>query len=385
MTKYSHSRIGIYENCPLQYRFKYIDRVEAPFEENDSTFLGSMCHETLERLYKDKVGGKTDTREEVLEYFDRRWKEEYDPDAILHSGDDRTGDYYRRLGLGWIGRYYDDFFVGDRMEILGIETDDVLDLPDGNQYYIRIDKLGYLDGTYYVCDYKTDSRAKDQSVADADRQLAMYALWVKRTFPDAERVRLLWQMLRFTGDRAQVVSERTAEQLEDLEKAVVDTIAEIEGTTEFLPSDTAYCDYCVYKGMCPRFAPPKVLDLEDTTVLVDEYVRNNAGIRTLEQRNDEIKKELSAVLSGSGCDLVSGTEKDLSASVNRQVVYSDREAVERIVEEKGLTARYSSFNIRSVSNDVLKGTADPEIMALARITEGYTFRERKKKQRKEEE
>lgn len=125
--------------------------------------------------------------------------------------------------------------------------------------------------------------------------------------------------------------------------------------------------------------------LEHFDRLMDEYVRNNAGIKTLEQRNDEIEKGLSAALSESGCDVISGTGKDLSASVNRQVVYSDREAVERIVEEKGLTAKYSAFNIRSVSNDVLKGTADPEIMALARITEGYTFRERKKKQRKEEE
>ena len=30
MPVYSYSRLGTYQNCPLQYRFRYIDEVDIP-------------------------------------------------------------------------------------------------------------------------------------------------------------------------------------------------------------------------------------------------------------------------------------------------------------------------------------------------------------------
>ena len=106
---------------------------------------------------------------------------------------------------------YFDKYKDDKMTILGLETQDKLNLSDGNFWHVRIDKLGCDDkGNYYVMDYKTNARMKDQEEADEDRQLAMYSFWVKDKFKDAKSVKLVWHMLAFNKE---VVSERTEKQL----------------------------------------------------------------------------------------------------------------------------------------------------------------------------
>jgi len=46
MPVYSHSRIGTFENCPRQYKLKYIDRIQLPEGKTGvEAFLGSRVHE----------------------------------------------------------------------------------------------------------------------------------------------------------------------------------------------------------------------------------------------------------------------------------------------------------------------------------------------------
>lgn len=37
---YSHSRLSVYETCPRQYRFQYLERLEVPGVESVEMFLG---------------------------------------------------------------------------------------------------------------------------------------------------------------------------------------------------------------------------------------------------------------------------------------------------------------------------------------------------------
>jgi putative RecB family exonuclease len=110
-----------------------------------------------------------------------------------------------------------------------------------------------MKGIITFVDYKTNSRMKDQEEADEDRQLAMYSIWVKDRFKDAKSVKLVWHMLAFNKD---AVSERTEEQLKELQNRVIQLIKEIklaEEENEFPRKQSALCDYCIYKKMCPSF------------------------------------------------------------------------------------------------------------------------------------
>ena len=247
MTLYSNTRLNQFDNCRYAYDLKYNRGVETPFETIEA-FMGSRVHETLEKLYRDLEDDKLDTVPCLLEFYRRRWDECYHEYMIYNR--DMSEDDYREMGADCIVAYYDRMKPFDQYHIAGIETDEVLDLPDGNTYSVRIDRLEFRDRVFRVCDYKTSGRMKSQWDADSDRQLAMYALWVHRKYGPGIRVKLVWHMLRFDQD---VESDRNSFELQDQEQKVVDKIAEIEHCHEWPTNPSRLCDWCCSWHLCPEF------------------------------------------------------------------------------------------------------------------------------------
>ena len=253
MTNYSHSKISTYENCPYQYKLKYIDKVEVETPTTIEAFMGDMVHQALEFLYKNKKFKKRIAKSTILKFYNLIWEKNFSDDILIVKADKENvnSENYRKMGIKFISDYFDRMRPFEQMTILGLETQDKMILPDGNSWHVRIDKLGCdSDGNYFVCDYKTNSRMKDQEEADEDRQLALYSVWVKDKFKDAKSVKLIWHMLAFNKD---AISERTDEQLKKLQNEVCEIIKEIENVNEFPRRQTALCDYCVYKEICPSF------------------------------------------------------------------------------------------------------------------------------------
>src|SRR3989344_1025857 len=236
MAVYSNSKVSTYENCPHQYKLRYIDKAKPEVPETIETFMGSRVHETLEKLYKDKKFKKIVSKAILLKFYNDNWKKEYSDD-ILVVKEGLTAENYRKMGAEFIEKYYDKYKPFEQLTILGLETTDMMTLPDGNLWHVRIDKFACDDdGNYYVCDYKTNSSMKDQEEADSDRQLAMYSIWVKDKFKDAKSVKLVWHMLAFNKE---VISERSEEQLKKLQNDIVITIKKIESAKEFPTHITA--------------------------------------------------------------------------------------------------------------------------------------------------
>lgn len=322
-----------------------------------------MCHRSLEKLYKDKMRGRIDSEEELLSYFNQIWQEEYDEGRIKHPNDQYGPDFYRHQGEVMLSRYYRNTFVKDDSEILGVETKDTLTLSNGSQYYVRIDRLAFKDGTYYVCDYKTDRKAKDQATADADRQLAMYALWVWKSFPDADNIKLVWHMLRQEGEQETVVSSRSVEDLDNLENEIVSLIDEIESATEFPIGKDPFCNYCLYQDMCPKFAPKKVLTIEDGIGLVDELVQVQAEKRVLDHRIDSIKADLLELSKTGDYEVISGTDYEVAIE---KATTCDSESTDWLqfikkVMEKNAVDRYLQPKYPTINSELSKNTMDPQL------------------------
>ena len=72
---YSHSRLSSFEQCPLKFKFRYIDLIKPKVHQSVEAFMGSMVHNTLEKLYKDVKFKKETSVEEMIEYFNKLWKE----------------------------------------------------------------------------------------------------------------------------------------------------------------------------------------------------------------------------------------------------------------------------------------------------------------------
>ena len=363
MATYSHSRISCFETCPYQYKLKYIDRIKVDVPTTIECFMGDLVHQTLEKLYKDKRFKKRISKAMLLKFYKDLWEKEYSDDILVAKADQgMTAENYRKMGLKYIEDYYDKFKPFDQLTILGLETTDRMTLPDGNQWHVRIDKLACDDkGNYYVCDYKTNARMKDQEEADADRQLALYSIWVKDKFKDAKSVRLVWHMLAFNKD---AISERTDEQLEKLQQDVCDKIKDIESATEFPRNQTGLCNYCIYKEMCPSFKHEIELEKksiedfkkDDGVILVDEYSKVKTKLSELKEKEDELKGKLIDYAKQFGVDAIYGS--NMIAKVRgfeKCLIPEDKEKFVSLLKEKGLWDTYSMLCSARLNSHIIKG------------------------------
>ncbi len=250
MATYSHSKVSTFEQCPCKYKLQYIDKEKPEIKNTIEAFMGGLVHQALEELYKQKKADHIISKEELINLYLDLWRREYSDEIKIVKAYLR-GEDYMLMGVNFLTNYYEAYQPFDQLTILGLETEDKITLPDGNEWHVRIDKFACdEEGNYYVMDYKTSSRMKYQDEADSDRQLAMYSFWVKDKFKDAKSVKLVWHMLAFNKE---VVSERTEEQLEKLQQEIVEKIKEIETATEFPTNVTPLCNYCGFKYLCPAF------------------------------------------------------------------------------------------------------------------------------------
>ncbi len=369
MAVYSNSKVSTFENCPYQYKLSYIEKPEVDVSETIETFMGKKVHETLEKLYKDKKFKKTVSKAILLKFYRDNWDKEYSDD-ILVVKDGLTAENYRRMGLKFIEDYYDRMKPFDQLTILDLETQDMMTLPDGNRWHVRIDKFACdKEGNYYVCDYKTNSRMKEQEEADSDRQLAMYSIWVKDKFKDAKSVKLVWHMLAFDKD---VVSERTDEQMKKLQEEVMQTIKKIqeaEAKDNFPRNQTALCDYCKYKSICPSFKHEveleKIEDVEkfkenEGVKLVDEFSEIKTKLSELKNAEDEFRDKLIAYAINKNLKLKKG-KRDKKFITNIAIFVWDNIKTKWI----GKPTEHNSFTQLKIPIEIQKKR--PEIIVLGSL------------------
>ena len=49
MPTYSHSRLSTFEDCPLKYKYTYIDKLDRDRRDSVEAFMGGLVHETMEK------------------------------------------------------------------------------------------------------------------------------------------------------------------------------------------------------------------------------------------------------------------------------------------------------------------------------------------------
>ena len=234
MTVFSHSRITCFEQCPLKFRFKYIDRLEAPGKETVEAFLGSMVHSALEKLYRDLRFTKANSIEDLIAWFRNEWKKRWS-DEIIIVRKGYTEENYRKMGETYIRDYYRRYHPFDQARTIALEEKVNISLDPGGRYRLQgfIDRLAYAGkGVYEVHDYKTKFNIPVKEYIEDDRQLALYALAVLHNYQDAKRVKLVWHFLSVDKE---VVLEKTQEELEQLKKDTMGMIDLIRSEREFPP------------------------------------------------------------------------------------------------------------------------------------------------------
>jgi putative RecB family exonuclease len=374
MPTYSHSRLNTYETCPLKYQLQYIGKIKVEKGEGIESFLGSRVHDALERLYKDLRYSKLLTIDELISFYNELWAKKWN-DAIVIRKKELSAQNYKDTGIRCLKNYYERYAPFNQAATIGIEEDLSFSLSGDGKYKIKgyIDRLDRTkDGVYEIHDYKTSGSLPLQESLDADRQLALYEIGIRKKNPNVKEVRLIWHYLVFDAD---VSSTRTAEQLEDLKKETIGLIDKIEADNEFKHNENPLCEWCDYWAYCPakkhlvkvEALPPEEFLSEDGVMLVNKYASAWDRAKEAEEEKERLRLVLIAYAQKEGVETIIGSDRTVKVTFEESLKFPSKDAPEReelnkIIKAAGLWEEVSELDKKSLEEAIETGKWDKKLI-----------------------
>ena len=97
LSRYSHSALDSFRNCPQQFRFSHIDKVKTEKRVTADAFMGNAVHRALNHLYDTLTYEKILPRETLIAYYRDIW-ENADKEHLTVVKESLGVDDYIRTG-----------------------------------------------------------------------------------------------------------------------------------------------------------------------------------------------------------------------------------------------------------------------------------------------
>lgn len=300
--KLSYSEISTYQNCPLQYRLKYLDG--KPALPSASLSFGKSLHSALEWLYSSPTL-EPPSCDELVEQLESCWVSEG-----YSSAEEEVRYFYQAKAA--LELYYRKHVLADPEDFR---------LPAALEYKFRVD-LGFCElsgvidrldrlpsGGFEVIDYKTNRRLPPARRLAEDLQLPLYQVAAERVWEvEVERVSFHYLLLDHRHSMF-ITPERV-----ELALAEVERVAGLIGRGEFEPCRNNLCPWCDYLEECPLMAG-RVLPRRGASALpgldigqaVDELVLTHMQVSQKLTRVEGLKRIVESYMSDRGVRRVGGS------------------------------------------------------------------------------
>ena len=248
---YSFSRIKCLHQCPLRYRYRYLQGRKEAFRSIES-YLGNAVHDVLEWLYEQRNGDAVSNESTLLDRFDRSWSSNRDASvAIIRL--DENDETYLKLGREMLVRFFRDTFARDRSETIALEQRLTVRLSASVVFTGFADRVGRTEqGRLFVIDYKTSKSEGDGSEFSEGLQAPLYAACVLGDHGENEAL-AGYHYLRHGTTRWQQVDRDRAQGLLD---RFLELATEAEAAGDFPARPGILCAWCGFNAQCPAAEVP---------------------------------------------------------------------------------------------------------------------------------
>lgn len=379
----SHSSVHTYLECPLRWKFLYVDKLsEAP---RGYFSFGRTVHSVLEELVRPylvpgarrlETGGRQRTladfgprappegrlmsAAELLATYDRLWVSEG-----YTSPEEEAR--YRALGADLLQRYRDEL---ERERPAPVAVEAHLEAKwDGvpvHGYLDRIDRTP--NGGLEILDYKT-SREMSAAEAMGSDQLALYQVLVERNFPEPVESLTLYHLRSLKPFRT---PPRKRDTLEALHQRVV-TVRDGIRSQAFEPTPGRQCGRCEFKDRCPEFREVPAAERERLAQLVDRFARLRGEERRLDGELKQAAEALHREAERLGVHRIAGVTATAVRQREENWAFPP-EAVRPILQAHGLEARVDENDTGQVRRLLGDPAVNAEVRAQLATTGGRSIR-----------
>lgn len=275
LSVFSYSKIEVFKNCPLQYRYKYIEKKYSQ-DTSIALELGSLCHYVLEQKGRmvadgqavnyDKLNdilmnGTTETDEKTKEKLLGVYQLKKKYFEVWHEADNASGaSYDEKVRLfnqvlheemedtEWKPTYFEkpfEFVWDDKVILKGF-----------------IDRIDVKGDQYRTVDYKTSKKIYEQSKLATSLQFGIYALAILSEFG----ILPIESIYRFI-----LIDDEQYALTKGWEKRLIKALDKVFGEIEvsekkeiFIPKPSPLCHWCnfcqtnpeatIYRNECEFFS-----------------------------------------------------------------------------------------------------------------------------------
>lgn len=251
----SPSRASDYKTCPQLFKFRAIDKIEAPPTVYQAR--GTTAHLALQRLFDLPAAERLPER--LFDLFRSSWIELRDVEfpELFDNRDDE-----REWGMASLEVLANYFGIEDPSTFEPADRElDMLEDLEGITIRGILDRIDETDSGMIITDYKTGKAPPERYALPAFFALKIYALLIRhRTGSTPTALRLMY----LTGPTVYEIPVTDA-QLDAMERqlralwAAIDRAIETEN---FPTRPSRLCDWCSYQDICPAFADTEEARLE---------------------------------------------------------------------------------------------------------------------------
>ncbi|MDK6492485.1 RecB family exonuclease [Corynebacterium coyleae] len=249
----SPSRASDYKRCPLQYRFRAIDRLPEPSTE--AQVKGTLVHAVLEEMFSWPREERTYPA--AVKRLKPTWEQmRIDDPTCAEPVED---DYQLLVDARTLLRGYFTMENPLGFDAHAQEMPVDFTLPNGVPVRGFIDRVDIAQtGEVRVVDYKTGKKPLPRYSQDAQFQMRFYALVYWRLF-GVVPTQLKLMYLKVMDS---MILTPSREELEYFERDLAELWWKIEADGKagsFRPQQSKLCGWCAFQSLCPAFGgtPPE--------------------------------------------------------------------------------------------------------------------------------
>ena len=342
---YSQSKMGLYRECPLKYKFRYILKI--PEKPKYFFSFGTILHSVMEYLYS---APQFPPIEEALKFFKQKWSAQTWQEKGYASAEKEQEGFLE--GQEIIKKYYQKHFA-DNLHPLSTEMKIYADI-DGLTVMGIVDRIDYLGGgKLAILDYKTGKTLKREP-----DQLMFYQKLLENSpklLPlvqarDTEIQKISIEKMLFyhlptlTEDSFAPVAPA---ELDAFWKGAVKTAENILAQ-KFEPTPTEQaCRWCDYRGSCPVWnlnPEPKPEQTKSQETLAEKIDR----LGKLSDEGRALKAEIIQALKEQNLNLSFGTSYKVELKEEEILTFKNEEETIEFLKQNNLLGKTLKPTVKSI-------------------------------------
>ena len=233
----SFSQIDTFDTCPLQYRYRFIQKIPIPPSAAQS--FGDSIHKTLRDFYQEIKNRKKLTKKDLIKILETNW-------SSVGYASKAHEEQRRKQGEEILSKFFDKFDA--KTVPKDLEQPFIIKVSPSLKIRGKIDRIDEKDGKLEIIDYKT-GKVLEQKNVDKSLQLTIYALAATDKGLYGKKAKDVILTFYFLDTLEAKSTKRTDEQLKQVKGELLEKAHEIE-KSNFEAKPSNMCEFCDFKLLC---------------------------------------------------------------------------------------------------------------------------------------